>query len=66
MIFIGDKDEIIFKSRCKNIKELAEKINYHSHYLSEVFRGKKCSRQLALVIADSANLPISLIFKEEE
>ena len=67
MIFIGDKDEIILRSQCKNIKEFSEKINYHSHYLSEVFRGKKkCSRQLALAIAEIANLPLNILFKEEQ
>lgn len=65
MKFIGNIDQALLMTNCKNIKEFAENIKYSHHYIAEVFHGKLCTKRLAMKISNYIGLPLQMLFNEE-
>ena len=66
MKFIGDANQVLIITDCKNIKEFAENIKYSHHYISGIFNGDLCTKRLAMKMSNYIGLPLQMLFKERE
>lgn len=65
MKFIGNIDQVLLMTNCKNIKEFAENVKYSHHYISSVLNGNLCTKRLAMKISNYIGLPLQTLFEEE-